>query len=313
MGNRGDSEVSRLKNIVAHRDSNDLTVEERMTDLASFMHNYNMRGQHTPDRALTRYKHDVGKMVENNEISTGPGRWALGVPNAYGNAAYVPNVTTINQKWGASHIMTSTKTDVESNLTNRGRPTARTTCGQYQPEQGLLLAQQLTAMPEADFPQTMTSLTDPRCTLRGTGINRWEWLCENPQENVMVPFEYLVDSRHASKDAIYTQVTQPIIASPLVRDREFICGSVFVEQAVPIAKPRGPKDPQNFNDAVPGASQRVGSTPVARETPRGGPPTTGKRNSDAPPSNPRGYVDYERAKTGILAPPPPFSDYIAPH
>jgi len=124
-----------------------------MAELASFMHGYNMRGQHTADRSMTRYKHDVGKMVENNEISTGPGRWALGVPNAYGNAAYVPDVTTINQKWGASHIMTSTKTDVESDLKNLSRPTVRTTCGQYQPQQGAALAAQLKPMPECSQQQ----------------------------------------------------------------------------------------------------------------------------------------------------------------
>jgi hypothetical protein len=280
---------------------------------AAYMHQYNMRGQHTADRAMTRYKHDVGKMVENNEISTGPGRWALGVPNAYGNAAYVPNVTTINQKWGASHIMTSTKTDVESDLTNRGRPTVRTTCGQYQPEEGLLLAQQLTPMPEANFPQTSSHLVDPPCTLRGTGINRWEWLCENPQENVMVPFEYLTDSRHASKDAIYDQIRQPIATSPLAHDRQFLCSTMYVEQAVPVARPRGPKEPMAFNDAIPGSSQRVGTTPGVHETPRGGPPVTGRNHPDAPPRWVANPAERKRAMTGIIEPPPPFSQYIAPH
>jgi len=277
-----------------------------MTDLASFMHNYNMRGQHTPDRALTRYRHDLGKMVENNDISTGPGRWALGAPNSYGNAAFVPAATTINQKWGASHIMTSTKTDVESDLTNRGRPTSRTTCGQYQPEQGAKLAAQLTSMPEADFPQTATHLVDPPCTLRGTGINRWEWLCENPQENVMVPFEYLVDSRHASKDALYFDLLKPLAESQVVRDREFICGSLFVDPAVPVARPRGPKEPATFNDTIPGAAQRVGSTPIARETPRGLPPM-GRNHPDAPPMWHSNRAERERMAMGVLAPPPPFT------
>lgn len=287
-----------------------------MAELAGFMNNYNMRGQHTADRAMTRYKHDVGKMVENNEISTGPGRWALGVPNAYGNAAYVPTVTTINQRWGASHVMSSTKTDVESDLTNRGRPTVRTTCGQYQPEEGAALAANLTAMPEADFPQTASHLVDPPCTLRGTGINRWQWLCENPQENVMVPFEHLIDSRHASKDAVYAQLSQPIEQSPLVRDRQFVCGNLFVEPATPVPRPRGPKEPATFNDTVPGATQRSGlsfQTPVAHETPRGLPHVSGRDHPDAPPrwvSNP---AERERAATGIIAPPPPFTDYIAPH
>ena len=286
------------------------------------MHEYNMRGQHSGDRSMTRYKHDVGKMVENNEISTGPGRWALGVPNAYGNAAYIPDVTTINQKWGASHVMSSTKTDVESDLLNLGRPTVRTTCGQYQPEEGAALAAKLKPMPEATFPQTASHLVDPPCTLRGTGINRWQWLDTNPQENVMVPFDYLVDSRHASKDAIYSQITQPLGNSPLVRDRQMMCGSLYVEPAVPVPRPRGPKEPATFNDTVPGASQRppssgslqsAGSTPVYRETPRGGPPAGGRNHPDAPPRWIVNPAEKKRAETGIIEPPPPFSQYIAPH
>jgi len=284
-----------------------------MENLASFMHDYNMRGQHTADRSMTRYKHDAGKMVENNDISTGPGRWALGVPNAYGNAAFVPDVTTINQRWGASHIMTSTKTDVESDLTNRGRPTVRTTCGQYQPEEGAALAARLTAMPEAAFPQTASHLVDPPCTLRGTGINRWQWLCENPQENVMVPFEHLVDSRHASKDAIYDQIRPPMETSPLAVSREFICGKVFVDQALPVPRMRGTGEPVTFNDTIPGASQKVGMTPVAYETPRYPLRKEERNNPEAPPVWAPSTAERERARTGKLAPPPPFTDYIAPH
>jgi len=270
-----------------------------MENLAAYINDYSMRAQHSADRSMTRYKHDIAKMAENNEISTGPGRWALGVPNAYGNAAYVPNITTINQKWGASHIMTSTKTDVESDLLNLGRPTVRTTCGQYQPEQGL--AAKLTPMPEADFPQTASHLVDPPCTLRGTGINRWQWLCQNPQENVMVPFEYLVDSRHASKDAVYAQLTQPIAASQLVQDRRFLCSGLYVDPAVPVARPRGANEPASFNNTIPGAL-RVGATPPAYETPRGLPPAGGDPN--APPIFHTNMAERERAAMGRMAPPP---------
>lgn len=285
------------------------------TQLAAFLNDYAMRGQHSGDRSMTRYKHDASKMVENNEISTGPGRWALGVPNAYGNAAFVPTATTINQRWGASHVMTSTKTDVESDLKNVSRPTSRTTCGQYHPDQGRALATQLTPMPEVDVPQTASHLVDPPCTLRGTGINRWAWLCQNPQETVMVPFEHLVDSRHASKDEIYNQLVGPAVVarSQLVADRQLVCGIPYVSQAVPVPKARGPNDPQTFHDTVPGASQRVVMPPpVANETPRGA-PKTGSDSMYAPPRGAPTFGERERAATGVLAPPPPFSQYILPH
>jgi hypothetical protein len=248
------------------------------------------------DRAMTRYKYDTGKMVENNEISTGPGRYRLGVPNAYGNAVFVPDVTTRMQKWGAAHDMSSTKTDVESDLRNLARPPTRAVCGQYDPTREA--PRTLTAMPEAEFPQTFARLVDPPCTLRGTGWNRWEWLCQNPQENVMMPFEWNTDSRHAVKDGYSPDAAM-----------KYQCG-VFSE-AVPVPRHPGLKDAPNFTDRIPGASYKpMGTPPAARGVARGA-AQTGSKFPDAPPITP--YHEQERATTGRLAPPPPFSSMIAPH
>ena len=283
-----------------------------MEQVAGFMQAYTMRGQHSSDRALTRYSSDLCKMVENNEISTGPGRYALGVPNAYGNAVFVPDVTVRMQKWGASHDMTSTKTDVESDLLNLGRPTTRTVCGQYNPN--TVAARTLTAMPESEFPQTHGRLVDPPCTLRASGWNRWEWLCQNPQENVMVPFEWAVDSRQAVKDSIYGELQGPITQSTLVRDRQLLCGNLYVEQAMPVARPPGAKDAKNFNDAIPGASQRLSAPPpVAYEKVHRGYAQQGVSVPNAPPRGPINEAERDRAETGVLRAPLPFTAFIAPH
>ena len=39
-----------------------------------------------------------------------------------------------------------------------------------------------------------TRLSNPPNTLRGTGWNRWEWLCQDPQERVLVPFDYEIST-----------------------------------------------------------------------------------------------------------------------
>jgi len=285
-------------------------------ELAGFMQDYAMRGQHTADRAMTRVRHDLPKMAENNEISTGPGRYRLGVPNAYGNAVFVPDVTTRMQKWGASHDMTSTKTDVESDLWNIGRPTTRTVCGQYMPEEGAAVAARLTSMPEADFPQTHARLVDPPCTLRGSGWNRWEWLCDNPQENVMMPFAWALDTRHANKDQFHRKLmSAPLGSGPVARDNQLVCNMMYMDPAVPVARPRGPGQPQTFSDVVPGSltQSATGAPPAARFTPRGG-PQTGGGYPDAPTIGPvANPLDRNLAITGILEPPAPFTAYIAPH
>ena len=49
------------------------------------------------------------------------------------------------------------------------------------------------------LPTEDTRLSNPPCNLRGTGINRWEWLCKNPQAETEVPFDFQISSRILSK------------------------------------------------------------------------------------------------------------------
>jgi hypothetical protein len=285
-------------------------MDPAVEQYAAFLHGWSLRGQHAADRSMTRYRHDVNKMVENNEISTGPGRYRLGVPNHFGNAVFVPDPTIRMQRWGAAHDMSSTKTDVESDLLNIGRTGSRVACGQYTPAEGQ--KRQLTVMPEGEFPQTHARLVDPPCTLRGSGWNRWEWLCENPQENVMVPFEWNVDSRHAAKDVVHEQLlSAPLEAIKPVQDRRMLCSQLYVEPAVPVAKPQAAGQPTNFSDTVPGASQRYEATPPTARLPvTVGAPHTQVGHPDAPPRGPPNAAELARAMWGTLAPPPPFTDYL---
>jgi hypothetical protein len=283
------------------------TATTATTAVAEYMSAYSLKGQHTPDRALTRYRHDLGKMTENNEISTGPGRYMLDAPYRYGNAAFVAEPTLVNQRWGASHDMSSTKTDVESDLTNRGRPRARTTCGQYTPGADAA-AHTLTSMPEVAWPRSWARLTDPPATLRGTGWNRWEWLCQNPQDAALLPFEHRVETRLAAKDGFLKRlaVGSPLANTAVAHDHQFLCTELYVDPAVPVAKPQPKGAPENFNDKVPGSSS--GSQLVAREAPRihgASARTAGSRHEG--PHDVGAALERVRAETGVMAAPPPFT------
>jgi len=59
-------------------------------------------------------------------------------------------------------------------------------------------------------PTEDTRLSNPPCTLRGTGWNRWEWLCQNPQDRVEVPFDHQIDSVIVAKDNHRACVPRPI-------------------------------------------------------------------------------------------------------
>jgi hypothetical protein len=64
---------------------------------------------------------------------------------------------------------------------------------------------------ECDTPNVEdTRLSNPPSNLRGTGWNRWEWLCEDPQERVLIPFDYNINNRLIVKDNHRPCIPKPI-------------------------------------------------------------------------------------------------------
>tara|TARA_Y100000389_G_scaffold198299_2_gene234572 strand:+ start:1491 stop:2111 length:621 start_codon:yes stop_codon:yes gene_type:complete len=51
---------------------------------------------------------------------------------------------------------------------------------------------------------------DPPSNLRGTGFDRWEYLCFNPQEKATVPFDYNISNRILVKDNHRPCVPKPL-------------------------------------------------------------------------------------------------------
>lgn len=149
---------------------------------------------------MNRRTYDGCKTSDDLRVTTGPGRYQLDVPPQYSNACFAPEPTVRQQKWGASLNQGFQKTDVESDLLNLNRPTTRTVCDQYNPEKNKVNEASKESVKECSFPQTFSRLVDPPCNNRAVGWNRWEWLCDNPQEAVMLPFDNLVATRLQKRD-----------------------------------------------------------------------------------------------------------------
>jgi len=58
----------------------------------------------------------------------------------------------------------------------------------------------LVDMPSCSFNTEDTRLSNPPATLRGTGVNRFETLCFNPQEKIFFPGDYHVPTRLVFRD-----------------------------------------------------------------------------------------------------------------
>jgi hypothetical protein len=88
-------------------------------------------------------------------------------------------------------------------------------------------------------PTEDTRLSNPPCTLRGTGWNRWEWLCQNPQDRVEAPFDFNIDSIIVAKDNHRAYVPRPIMqdnAWPTPVNRP-ICETIVPVCMVPTEPP----------------------------------------------------------------------------
>jgi hypothetical protein len=168
------------------------------------------------DQTMNRRKYDGCKTGDDLRVTTGPGRYQLNVPVGYCDASFAPEPTVRQQKWGASLNAQYTKTDVESDLLNLNRPTTKATCNQYNPQSNRMNSASTETVKESSFPQTHTRLVDPPCTGRASGWNRWEWLCDNPQDNVMVPFDNMVTTRLQQKDQFRPCIPTPVDPSALL-------------------------------------------------------------------------------------------------
>ena len=64
------------------------------------------------------------------------------------------------------------------------------------------------------IPSEDTRTTNPACNLRGTGFDRWEWLCKDPQARVEIPFDWNINNRIVVRDNHRPCIPKPIECGP---------------------------------------------------------------------------------------------------
>jgi hypothetical protein len=116
------------------------------------------------------------------------------------------DATTRIQKSGASWVAGQWKTDVESDLFNINRFGSRIRCNDklYNPETNRMNALGYVNAPDETFPLTFNRLSNPPCTLRATGWNRFEALPHQPQLTFETPFDFFIPARSLDKERCKT-------------------------------------------------------------------------------------------------------------
>lgn len=152
---------------------------------------------------MTRLRHDPYHQVDDMRITSYASRYYLNPPAMNCPTTFPVNATTRLQKSGASWVEGQWKTDVESDLKGIARLGSKIRCDevQYHPDNKKVVLSHAT---DENVPQTFARLSNPPCTLRATGWNRWDSLFHNPQETFETPFDFFIPSRDMDKEKYNT-------------------------------------------------------------------------------------------------------------
>jgi hypothetical protein len=164
--------------------------------------------------------------------TTGPGIYSIARPNNVCMPCLPNDPRIIVQTQGVSISKNTSLIDIDSELIGIGRNLSDCPDRKYMPDRDASFhcgAQtgkvrngcrntdklcidnsQVVNFGDCFNPTEDTRLSNPPCTLRGTGWNRFEWLPHNPQERVTEPFDFMINSKILSKDNHRPCVPSPV-------------------------------------------------------------------------------------------------------
>ena len=157
-------------------------------------------------QALTRLRNDDFRQADDQRITSYALRYYLGKPNHQCDVSFPVEATTRIQFAGDSFPQGKWRTDVESDLKNINRlgTRVRSDAHQYNPATNEFNHTTYTAAPDSSIPMGFNKLTNPPCTLRATGWNRWIDKPHQAQATFETPFDFLIPSRDLDKERCRT-------------------------------------------------------------------------------------------------------------
>ena len=158
--------------------------------------------------SFNRLSYDTCSYLYDLNESMKIGEYMMKTPTQEDRGCFFPNPYIRLNKYGAS-LCDGNIIDVDSELMGLNVKATKCPSKKFTPSKEPFC--NMVNMKECEFlsPED-TKMSNPPCTLKGTGWNRWEWLCENPQNNAIIPFETDINNRIVVKDN-----HRPCIPTPL--------------------------------------------------------------------------------------------------
>lgn len=159
--------------------------------------------------SFSRLNYDQCTYEHNLKQSVGLGDYMLNTPRIECMSCFPADPKITINKFGASLCEDKPLIDVDSELKRITRKATNCPTKKYLPEPKPFCnktnLQDCRALPTED-----TRLSNPPCTLRCSGWNRWEWLCKNPQDKSLVPFDFNISNRIIVKDNHRPCIPKPV-------------------------------------------------------------------------------------------------------
>lgn len=174
---------------------------------------------------LCTYKYDLSQSI-------GPGVYTLTTPDNVCEPCLPSNPWIIAQRQGVSIARNTSMIDIDSELIGLNRNLSNCPdrkflpnqygsfhCGaqnskvgpQCRPTDKVCIDNSVQLHYKDCGPYTEdTRLSNPPSTNRGVGINRWQWLCQDPQDRVVEPFDFQINTNIVSRDNHRPCIPTPI-------------------------------------------------------------------------------------------------------
>jgi hypothetical protein len=170
--------------------------------------------------SFNRLNYDDCTYQHNLTQSVGVGDYMLNTPSIECLSCFPKDPQTQSQKGGVSSCDQYKRVDVDSELLGITRKASNCPSQKYVPF--VTPTCEIVNMPDCkSLPNEGTRISNPPATLRCTGWNRWEWLCQNPQDKALVPFDFNVNYRLVAKDNHRPCLPTPISQVPSLPKEHF--------------------------------------------------------------------------------------------
>jgi hypothetical protein len=215
------------------------------------------RNSHPLLPSMNKMRYDASAYAVDISQSRGAGNYFLETPMPHCQPCFANDPRLQFGTSGHSECMGRALVDIDSELIGITRKASRAPMCKHQPPQGPSDICPLVHVPDCTTKVLAvqdTRLNNPPQTLRCTGWNRWEWLCNDPQEHAIMQFDTGIDTSIVTKDNHRPLITTPLDQTVFLPPRKY----ESPDHSAPKWKPKrcdeqgGPAyDPNAFTSPIP--------------------------------------------------------------